>query len=181
MLNTFPVPYSKHCFFAILLCRPLQTNQICTYIWFHNKANTLCQFCNKIFGSLWKDRYGQIFTKPEIYHTLITVYRIRQFREPEYLGNILGKTSRLGQNYIIVDNIKLGLVRNSFTYRGALQWNRLPPALRVEPKIGTFKKNLKKWILENITRFLGWNSSSLLRFPLFHIQGVFPSSTFIIH
>ena len=90
-----------------------------------------------------------------VYHTLITVYRIRQSREPEYLGNILGKTSRLGQNYIIVDNIKLGLVRNSFTYRGALQWNRLPPALRVEPKIGTFKKNLKKWILENITRFLG--------------------------
>ena len=98
---------------------------------------------------------AKYFTKPEIYHTLITVYRIRQFREPEYLGNILGKTSRLGQNYIIVDNIKLGLVRNSFTYRGALQWNRLPPALRVEPKIGTFKKNLKKWILENITRFLG--------------------------
>ena len=77
-----------------------------------------------------------------VHHTLITVYRIRQSREPEYY-------------YIIVDNIKLGLVRNSFTYRGALQWNRLPPALRVESKIGTFKKNLKKWILENISRFLG--------------------------
>ena len=74
--------------------------------------------------------------------------------EPEYLANILGKTSRLGKNYIIVENIKLGLTRKSFTVRGALQWNKLPPDLRSEPKLGAFKKSLKKWVLENVPRFL---------------------------
>ena len=88
-----------------------------------------------------------------VYHTLISVYRIRDSKEPEYLANILGNTSRQGQNTIIVENIKLGLVRRSFTNRGARQWNMLPAALREEPKIGKFKKALKKWVLENVTRF----------------------------
>ena len=90
-----------------------------------------------------------------VYHTLIMVYRIRESKEPEYLAGILCKTSRQGQNCIIVENIKLGLVRRSFTARGAVQWNKLPSTLRVEKKIGTFKKNLKKWVSENVARFLG--------------------------
>ena len=89
-----------------------------------------------------------------VYHTNIAVYKIRKSMEPEYLANILGKTSRLGKNYIIVENIKLGLTRKSFTVRGALQWNKLPPDLRSEPKLGAFKKSLKKWVLENVPRFL---------------------------
>ena len=89
-----------------------------------------------------------------VYHTSITVYRIRQNKEPEYLADILGRTSRLGENIIIVENIKLGLARKSFTNRGAVQWNKLPASLRSEPKLGPFKKSLKKWILENIPRFL---------------------------
>ena len=44
-----------------------------------------------------------------VYHTSIMVYRIRQNKEPEYLADILGRTSRLGENIIIVENIKLGL------------------------------------------------------------------------
>ena len=42
-----------------------------------------------------------------VYHTLIIVYRIRESKEPEYLAGILCKTSRQGQNCIIVENIKL--------------------------------------------------------------------------
>jgi hypothetical protein len=88
------------------------------------------------------------------YHTLITVYRIRQSKEPEYLSSILGPTSRQGEAYIILDNIKLGLVRNSFTFRGTFDWNKLPQTLRTEAKIGPFKKALKSWVVENVPRFL---------------------------
>ena len=88
-----------------------------------------------------------------VYHTLIAIYRIRLSEDPEYLAGILGRTSRQGQNIIIVENIKLGLVRNSFTFRGAIQWNNLPQTLRTEMKIGIFKKALKKWVFENIPRF----------------------------
>ena len=88
-----------------------------------------------------------------VYHTLITVYRIRDSKEPEYLGNILGRTSRQGHNIIIVENIKLGLVKKSFTNRGAEQWNSLPESLRMEEKIGRFKKALKTWVMKNVTRF----------------------------
>ena len=89
-----------------------------------------------------------------VYHTLISVHRIRLKGEPEYLADILGKTSRQAGEDIIVENIKLGLVRKSFTFRGAIQWNKLPPDLRREPKIGKFKKRLRDWIGENIERFL---------------------------
>ena len=89
-----------------------------------------------------------------VYHTSIMVYRIRQNKEPEYLADILGRTSRLGDNVIIAENIKLGLTRKSFTIRGAVQWNKLPSSLRSEPKLGLFKKSLKKCILENFPRFL---------------------------
>ena len=89
-----------------------------------------------------------------VYHTLISVHRIRLKGEPEYLADILGKTSRQAGEDIIVENIKLGLVRKSFTFRGATQWNKLPPDLRREPKLGKFKKRLRNWIGENVERFL---------------------------
>ena len=42
----------------------------------------------------------------------------------------------------------------SFTYRGAVQWNRLPPDLRLESKLGKFKTGLRRWVAENVERFL---------------------------
>ena len=89
-----------------------------------------------------------------VYHTIIAVFRIRQNNEPEYLANILGKSSRLDKNTIIVENIKLGLTRKSFTFRGAVQWNNLPASLRSESKLGIFKKSLKKWVQKHVARFL---------------------------
>ena len=89
-----------------------------------------------------------------VYHTLLCVYRIRQNREPEYLASILCRDSAHGSGRIIVEKIKLGLQRESFTYRGALDWNKLPPDLRLEPKLYKFKAGLKDWIAENVERFL---------------------------
>ena len=85
---------------------------------------------------------------------MITVFKVRQTKEPEYLAKCLCRESRLGTNRIIVENPKLELVKKSFTYRGSVQWNSLPPDLRVDQKLGNFKKTMKKWIVENIPRFL---------------------------
>ena len=89
-----------------------------------------------------------------VYHTLLSVHRIRQSEEPEYLASILGKTNRHVRGGIIVENHKLGLARKSFTIRGAEQWNKLTTELRVETKLSKFKQGLRKWVAENVTRFL---------------------------
>ena len=85
------------------------------------------------------------------YHTLIAVFRIRTNRQPEYLSNFLTRDNILGN--IIVQNSNLGLYRNSFTYRGSVLWNKLPRAIRTEIKIGTFKKKVRAWIVQNVPRF----------------------------
>ena len=86
------------------------------------------------------------------YHTLLTVYRVRQTREPEYLATILCNDSRTGN--IILPNTKLSLARKSFTLRGICNWNCLPVAIRQLENIGTFKKEIKEWVKRNVPRFL---------------------------
>ena len=53
----------------------------------------------------------------------------------------------------MIPNMELRLTQNSFTVRGAANWNRLPENLRKQSKIGIFKKLVRKWILENVSRF----------------------------
>ena len=85
------------------------------------------------------------------YHTLITIFRIRHNREPEYLADFLTRDNIYGN--IIVQNSNLSLYRNSFTYRGSVLWNRLPKDMRKKVKIGIFKKEVKSWIKKNVQRF----------------------------
>ena len=87
-----------------------------------------------------------------VYHTAITVYRIRQSNEPEYLAEKLQFDSRNGR--VIVPNLKLGLARRSFCFRGADTWNSLPMHVRQARKIGEFKKGVRKWVQGNVARFL---------------------------
>ena len=89
-----------------------------------------------------------------VYHTLVSVHRIRQTEQPEYLADILCKTSRQVRGGIIVENNKLGLARKSFTIRGAEQWNKLTSSLRMEQKLSKFKQGLRNWIADNVPRFL---------------------------
>ena len=86
------------------------------------------------------------------YHTLITVLKIRQTSEPEYLATILKLDNRNGK--IIVPNSKIVLAARSFCYRGASDWNSLPNKIRSVSKIGQFKRGLKTWIMENKARFI---------------------------
>ena len=86
-----------------------------------------------------------------VYHTLLTVYKVRLAREPEYLSEVLIKDNRNGS--IVVPNTGLTLAKKSFTFRGSANWNDLPPEVRSSAKVGSFKTGAKKWIVENVPRF----------------------------
>ena len=99
------------------------------------------------------NRLGWLTVKQLVtYHTLLTVYRVRQTKEPEYLSSILCKDSRFGK--IIVPNTRLTLTQKSFTTRGACNWNSLPPEIRKLDTLSCFKQEVKKWIKLNVPRFV---------------------------
>ena len=89
-----------------------------------------------------------------VYHSLVSVHKIRKSGQPEYLAAILGRTSRQRAGAIIVENNRRAVVRNSFTFRASEQWNRLPVEVRVEDKLSLFKTKLKRWVAEQVPRFL---------------------------
>ena len=80
------------------------------------------------------------------------MFKIRKSGEPEYLAAFLKNDSRTGR--IVVPNYKLGLAQKSFCFRGSANWNSLPENLRTCLNIGAFKRGVKKWVLENISRFI---------------------------
>ena len=82
------------------------------------------------------------------YNTLLTVFKIRQTGEPEYLAKFLKNDNRLGS--IIVPHTKLTLAKDSFVWRGSETWNSLPPRIRTCTKIAQFKAGSKQWVLDNI-------------------------------
>ena len=86
------------------------------------------------------------------YHSALSTYRIRQNQEPEYLSNIMNRNNRA--NRIIIPNTDLTLAQQSYCFRGSAQWNSLPGYLRNTWKISTFKSQLKKWIQQNVPKFV---------------------------
>ena len=86
------------------------------------------------------------------YHSALSTFRIRQAKEPEYLSSVMAKDNRADR--IIVPNTNLTLAKNSYCYRAASQWNSLPEHIRRNTRIGQFKSQLKKWILQNIAQFI---------------------------
>ena len=102
----------------------------------------------------------QMFTKLDwltvnqlvAYHTLISVFKIRNSREPEYLSKFLSNDSRYGK--IMFEKIQLKVATRSFVFRGSESWNLLPIAVKNCQKIGEFKPKLRKWVKENVPMFL---------------------------
>ena len=88
-----------------------------------------------------------------VYHTVIYIFKIRKSGEPESLATVL-KNDNLVTGHILLPKPNLTLAEKSFTFRGARLWNSLPGSLRKTMRIGGFKKQLRKWITENIQRFL---------------------------
>ena len=79
------------------------------------------------------------------------MYKIRKNNQPEHLAELLTKDSR--NNRIMIPRFNLQLTNRSFTVRGADSWNLVPRNIREETKIGTFKKMLKDWVKNNVSRF----------------------------
>ena len=89
------------------------------------------------------------------YHNALTTFRIRMWKEPEYLNDIMNRNNR--SNKIVVPNSTLSLAMKSYCFRGANDWNKLPEDIRNYTKIGDFKRQLKAWILKNVPQFYDWN------------------------
>ena len=98
------------------------------------------------------DESGYMSIKQEIYyHTVLNIYKIKNTKQPEYLYDRLSQENIFGN--IVLDKTNLTLARNGFIYRGSMNWNSLPPDIRKLKKLKSFKTEVKKWILENVTRF----------------------------
>ena len=87
------------------------------------------------------------------YFSALSTFRIRQNKEPQYLSNIMARDNIAGR--IIVPNTDVTLAKNNFCFRASTQWNTLPEHIRTYQKIGQFKSQLKRWILENVPQFVG--------------------------
>ena len=99
------------------------------------------------------DRIGWLTVNQLVaYYTLLAVYRVRLTGEPEYLAESLCNDNRNG--HITVQSTKLTLLKKSFKFRGACNWNELPQSIRNQKNIGVFKKSLKTWIKQNVPRFV---------------------------
>ena len=86
------------------------------------------------------------------FHSVVAVYNIRKSQEPEYLSSLLSQDN-IRKN-IIIPHSTLSLARKSFCYRSAESWNIVPEQIRSLEKIASFKRELKKWTLMNVEKFL---------------------------
>ena len=86
------------------------------------------------------------------YHTLIAMYKIKKYHEPEYLFNLASNENIRG-NINIPPNA-LTLFKKSFCYRGHEAFNKLPQTIKESPNLFSFKREAKKWINSNIRRFV---------------------------
>ena len=87
-----------------------------------------------------------------VYHSILTVYKIRQSGEPEYLKEILSNDNIRGNLAIPVTDLTLAM--KSFCYRAGYDWNSLPNEIRSIRKLDQFKSKLRKWVKASITRFI---------------------------
>ena len=83
---------------------------------------------------------------------MLTVYKIRNTKEPEYLSNIISRDNFRGN--LMVQATGLTLARRSFCFRGGDSWLSIPVTIRNIKKVSHFKKSLRTWIKKSVPRFL---------------------------
>ena len=92
------------------------------------------------------------------YHAVITTHKVVTTGSPIYLSTIMStnhpkNTRQAANGEIRIDkkfDSKQGLVRDSFRYRAASNYNSIPAELRTASSLPTFKKKLKQWVFTNI-------------------------------
>ena len=86
------------------------------------------------------------------YDTCVAVFKVLNHILPEWLFSFLtvggGREMRTrNSNDLIVTKTKTDIGKKSFTVRGPSAWNKLPLYLKEKASLGSFKTNLKKYIL----------------------------------
>ena len=92
------------------------------------------------------------------YHAVITTHKVVTTGTPSYLSTIMctshpKNTRQAANGEIRIDekfDSKQGLVRDSFRYRAASNYNSIPAELRKARNMTTFKMKLKLWVSINI-------------------------------
>ena len=92
------------------------------------------------------------------YHTILSVWRVRKFRKPEYLSRKLNKgymRTRSCENQetlnLFIPEMKTSLGSKGMMTRGPMMWNSLPAELKgMSGSLGSFKNALKTWIKNNV-------------------------------
>ena len=83
------------------------------------------------------------------YFTLITTLKIVRQGTPSYFQT---RMELEDEDFMTTRAPRLQITRNSFRCRGVTMWNRIPYDIRTLPTITSFKKNLKRWIIESRQR-----------------------------
>ena len=87
----------------------------------------------------------------EFYQSVLMVYKIIKFGEPEQLATKLTRFNIRGNT--IIDNSNLTLYRKSFVIRASEYYNSLPHEVKSATTIDCFKRNARNWIVKNVPRF----------------------------
>ena len=90
-----------------------------------------------------------------VYHNVLQVYKVKKTQQPEYLYNKLTtkvQNTRHVGNQGIRENAKFktDLGNRNFIFLATKQWNNLPPTIRTQSTVESFKKDVKIWIQTNI-------------------------------
>ena len=91
------------------------------------------------------------------FHSVLLVFKVKLSRSPKYMYMMHNNwtyhyTTRQAENGLIRVAVRprLELVRDSFRWRAANNFNQLPVDFRTCSEVEVFKKKIKPWIKENI-------------------------------
>ena len=92
-----------------------------------------------------------------LYHSLILIYQVKNSRKPHYFSEKLNagfsRETRLATSdgIRLMQRNRLSLNKSGFRFRASQQWNSLPVDVRRSKNIQCFKKNLRAWIVQNVS------------------------------
>ena len=94
---------------------------------------------------LMEDCKWLYFRELVLYHSLIQLFKIVLFNKPKELS--LKLTVNVDRT-ILVTRPRLKCVKRSFRWWSVEKWNDLPDSIRQVDKLSTFKKSLRKHIID---------------------------------
>ena len=95
------------------------------------------------------------------YHSLVQLHKTMDSRKPTYLyqkitagGSFPYSTRQAASGQLRqADGIRseLDISKQGWGCRAVEEYNRLPPGLRLEPRLTSFKRQLRVWVIRNVS------------------------------